>query len=183
MKEICVVVDMINGFINEGPLADLSINQIVPKTIEVIEAFIHQGKDILSFQDAHTVDALEFKNYPVHCLKGSVESELIPQLKPYESNMIQIEKNTTNGFFARGFQTYLSQHSDLSSVTVVGCCTDICVLQFVETLSTYAQTLGKDIEIKVVKEAVDTFGADWHNKEHFQQTALDLMKSAGAILI
>ena len=28
MKEICVVVDMINGFINEGPLADKSIQTI-----------------------------------------------------------------------------------------------------------------------------------------------------------
>ncbi len=183
MKEICVVVDMINGFINEGPLADPSINQIVPKTIEVIESFLKDQKDVLAFQDAHTEDALEFKNYPPHCLKGTSESELIPELKVFEKNMLQIEKNTTNGFFAPGFQDYLKENPDLESVTVVGCCTDICVLQFVETLKTYSQTINKEIEVKVVKDAVDTFGLEGHDKEQFNATSLQLMQSCGAILL
>ena len=183
MKEICVVVDMINGFINEGPLSDPSINQIVPKTIEVIESFLKDKKDVLAFQDAHTDDALEFMNYPPHCLKGTSESDLIPELKVYEKNMLQIEKNTTNGFFAPGFQDYLKANPDLDSVTVVGCCTDICVLQFVETLKTFSQTINKDIEVKVVKDAVDTFGMEGHEKEVFNSTSLKLMQSCGAILI
>lgn len=183
MKEICVVVDMINGFINEGPLSDPSINQIVPKTVEVIESFLKDKKEVLAFQDAHTEDALEFKNYPVHCLKGSSESDLIPELKPFEKNMLQIEKNTTNGFFAPGFQDYLKNNPELSSVTVVGCCTDICILQFVETLKTYSQTIGHDIEVKVVKDAVDTFNLEGHDKTHFQNTSLQLMQSCGAILV
>lgn len=64
MKEICVVVDMINGFINEGPLADKSIQAIVPETIKVIQKHLDEGKDVLSFQDTHTLDSLEFKSYP-----------------------------------------------------------------------------------------------------------------------
>ncbi len=183
MKEICVVVDMINGFINEGPLSDPSINQIVPKTVEVIESFLHQKKDVLAFQDAHTEDALEFKNYPPHCLKGTSESDLIPELKPFEKDMIQIEKNTTNGFFAPDFQNYLKANPDLESVTVVGCCTDICVLQFVETLKTYSQTVNKDIEVKVVKDAVDTFDMEGHDKEVFNAISIQLMQSCGVILV
>ena len=127
-KEICVVVDMINGFINEGVLSDPSINQIVPETVKVVKHFLDENKDVLSFQDTHTMSSLEFEFYPPHCLKESSESELIPELKPFESRMIKIEKDTTNGFFAEGFQTYLKSNPDLESVTVVGCCTDICVL-------------------------------------------------------
>lgn len=182
-KDICVLVDMINGFINEGPLADSSINQIVPKTKEVIESFLNEGKDVLSFQDAHSEQSLEFENYPPHCLKGTSQSDLIPELKGYESSMIRIEKDTTNGFFASGFQAYLKQNPDLKSVTVVGCCTDICILQFVQSLKTYTQTIGQKMDVKVVQDAVDTYGSPTHDKALYHKQALSLMKNAGAILI
>jgi hypothetical protein len=53
----------------------------------------------------------------------------------------------------------------------------------VETLKTYSQTIGQDIEVKVVKDAVDTFGLEGHDKTHFQNTSLQLMQSCGAILV
>lgn len=183
MKEICVAVDMINGFINEGPLADKSIQTIVPETIRVIQEHLNEGKDVLSFQDTHTLDSLEFKSYPPHCLKDTSESELIPELKLFEDKMIKIEKDTTNGFFAEGFQSYLKDHPELEEVTVVGCCTDICVLQFTQSLKTYTQTIGKDMKVKVVQTAVDTFDAPNHDKQTFHNQALSLMRNAGIELI
>ena len=182
-NEICVVVDMINGFVHEGPLADPSILKIVPKTKEVIESFLKEGKDVLSFQDAHSDHSLEFENYPPHCLKGTSQSELIPELKEFELSIQKIEKDTTNGFFASGFQDYLKSHPNLNSVTVVGCCTDICVLQFVQSLKTYTQTIGKKMDVKVVQDAVDTFGSPTHDKALYHNQALSLMKNEGAILI
>jgi nicotinamidase-related amidase len=97
--------------------------------------------------------------------------------------MIKVEKDTTNGFFAPRFQQYLNENPDLESVTVVGCCTDICVLQFTQSLKTYTQTLDKRLEIKVVKNAVDTFHTPTHDKQVFHDTALELMKNAGILLI
>lgn len=182
-KEICVVVDMINGFINEGVLSDPSINQIVPETVKVVKHFLDENKDVLSFQDTHTMSSLEFEFYRPHCLKESSESELIPELKPFESRMIKIEKDTTNGFFAEGFQTYLKSNPDLESVTVVGCCTDICVLQFTQSLKTYTQTIGRRLEIKVIEKAVDTFNTSTHNKLEFHNQALSLMRNAGIQVI
>lgn len=183
MKAICVVVDMINGFINEGPLADKSIQAIVPETIKVIQSHLNAGHDVLSFQDTHTMDSLEFKAYPPHCLKGTSESDLIFELKQFEDRMIKVEKDTTNGFFAPGFQSYLKNNPDLNEVSVVGCCTDICVLQFTQSLMTYTQTIGKDMKIKVVQAAVDTFDAPKHAKEVFHKHALSLMQNAGIELI
>jgi len=182
-KEICVVVDMINGFINEGVLSDPSINQIVPETVKVVKSFIDDKKDVISFQDTHTMSSLEFEFYPPHCLKDTSESDLIPELKPFESHMIKIEKDTTNGFFAPKFQAYLLDNPDLESVTVVGCCTDICVLQFTQCLKTYTQTIGKKLDIKVVEKAVDTFNTPNHNKQAFHSNALELMRNAGIQVI
>lgn len=182
-KEICVVVDMINGFINEGVLSDPSINQIVPETVKVVKSFLDEKKDVLSFQDTHTLSSLEFDFYPPHCLKDTYESELIPELKPFASQMIKVEKDTTNGFFAPRFQTYLLENPDLESVTVVGCCTDICVLQFTQSLKTYTQTIGKRIDIKVVENAVDTFNTPNHDKNSYHEKALNLMRNAGIQII
>lgn len=182
-KEICVVVDMINGFINEGVLSDPSINKIVPETVKIVEHFLTENKDVLSFQDTHTMSSLEFEFYPPHCLNGTRESDLIPELKPFELRMIKIEKDTTNGFFAEGFQTYLKNNPDLESVTIVGCCTDICVLQFAQSLKTYTQTIGKRLEIKVVENAVDTFHTPNHDKKAFHDQALNLMRNAGIQVI
>lgn len=183
MKEICVVVDMINGFIHEGPLADKSIQAIVPETINTIQRYLNEGKDVLSFQDTHTMDSLEFQFYPPHCLKDSVESDLIPELKPFEAKMLKVEKDTTNGFFAPGFQTYLKEHPELEEVTVVGCCTDICVLQFTQSLKTYTQTVGRDMKVKVIQAAVDTFDTPNHDKVTYHTHALSLMRNAGIELI
>ncbi len=182
-KEICVVVDMINGFINEGALSDPSINQIVPETLNVIQSFLKDKQDVLSFQDTHTMSSLEFAYYPPHCLKDTNESDLIPELKPFESQMIKVEKDTTNGFFAPKFQSYLAENPDLESVTVVGCCTDICILQFTQSLKTYMQTIGKKLTIKVVEKAVDTFNTSLHNKKEFHDNALQLMRNAGIQII
>lgn len=182
-KDICVVVDMVNGFITQGPLSDSSILKIVPKTLEVIDAYLAEGKDVIAFKDTHSLDSLEFEFFPVHCLKDTTESQLIDELLPYESKMIGIEKDTTNGFFAPGFQSYLKNNPDLESVSIVGCCTDICVLQFAQSLKTYTQTIGQKLTIKVIESAVDTYGAPGHDKAEFHTQALQLMRNAGIQII
>jgi len=182
-KEVLIVIDMLKGFIVEGPLADPSIKQIIPENVKLVKEFLAQDKNVLYFQDAHTLDALEFENYPPHCLKGTLESELIDELLPYESQMIQVEKNTTNGFFAPEFQKFLKENKDLNEITVIGCCTDICVLNFAVTMKTYSQTNQKEITIKVPANAVDTFNLPGHDKTLFHQAALGMMKGAGILIV
>lgn len=181
--EILIVVDMLKGFIDKGPLADPSIRQIVPENVRLVETFLNDKKPVLYFQDAHSLDALEFENYPPHCLKGTTESELIDDLKVFEDKMIQVEKNTTNGFFAPAFQTFLKNNPDLEKITVIGCCTDICVLNFAVTMKTYSQTIQKPITIIVPENAVDTFGIPGHDKQTYHQAALGMMRGAGIQVI
>ncbi len=181
-KEILVVIDMLKGFLENGPLADPSIRQIIPENVKWIKSFLAENKPVLFFQDAHEIDALEFENYPPHCLKGSIESELVDELKVYEDQMIKVEKNTTNGFFAPDFQKFLKENPDISKITITGCCTDICVLNFAITMKTYCQTIQKPITIVVLEKAVDTFGLPGHDKSATHQSALGMMRGAGIII-
>jgi nicotinamidase-related amidase len=181
-NEVLIMIDMLKGFLDKGPLADPSIKQIIPENVKWIKKFIAEGKPVLSFQDAHDHNALEFENYPPHCLKGTKESELVDELMMFEDHMIKIEKNTTNGFFAPGFQKFLTENPDLNKITITGCCTDICVMNFAITMKTYCQTIKKPIEIIVIEKAVDTFGIPGHDKIATHQSALGMMRGAGILI-
>ena len=178
-----IVIDVINGFITEGPLADPSIAQIIAPTRQAIEASLARHEVVLTFRDAHDERAAEFDAYPPHCLKGTRESQLVDELLPYRDQLIDVEKNTTNGFFAEGFQRFLVEHPEITDYTCVGCCTDICVLQFALTLKTYAQTHKLPIHVHVITDAVDTFDLPDHPKAAFHAHALAMMKAAGIQLI
>lgn len=182
-KALLVVVDMVNGFINEGALSDPSINQITATVINQIEQFKKEKQPILAFIDAHEEDAIEFKSFPVHCVKGTNESALIPELTKYEEDFILVEKNSTNGFFAPGFQAFLNENKYFDDYVIVGCCTDICVLQFALTLRTYCNQNDLNSTIYVVAEGVDTFGNDGHDKLDFHNFALELMRQAGIVVV
>jgi nicotinamidase-related amidase len=178
-----VVIDVLKGFLVQGPLADPSIARIIPPIQAEIEAALKRKDPVLTFRDAHDEHAAEFDAYPPHCLKGSVESQLVDELMPYADKMIDIEKNTTNGFFAEGFQTFLRQHPEITTYTCVGCCTDICVLQFAITMKTYAQTHKLPIQIQVIEKALDTFELPHHPKISFHDHALSMMRAAGIQII
>ena len=78
MKTLVFVIDMVNGFVKFGAMADTNIAKIAPAVIRQIEA----AKNVHFICDAHAERDLEMKRYPVHCLKGSPESEVIEELAP-----------------------------------------------------------------------------------------------------
>ena len=85
MKNLLVVVDMVNGFVNFGNLADNNINKITPTIKNLIEKAIQDKDEIVAFCDSHKPNDIEFEVYPEHCLEGSPESELIPELKHFQN--------------------------------------------------------------------------------------------------
>ena len=84
MKNLLVVIDMVNGFVNFGALADKNIGKVTPTIINMMNDAKKNGLKILAFKDCHNKDDEEFAIYPPHCLKGTPESELIPELKERE---------------------------------------------------------------------------------------------------
>jgi len=183
MKKLLIVVDMINGFINEGNLHDKEIKSIAPKCAEHIERFIAEGQDIVAFCDNHNHDSKEFTAFPSHCLSGSTESELIDELATYRADMDIIAKNSTNGFFAPGFQNYLVKLNDYEEILLVGCCTDICVLQLALSLKAYCNENDYDCKIVVDEAACETFEIPGHNRQEYNEMAKKLMINSGIEVI
>ncbi len=177
-KSCLVIVDMINGFVKEGALSDVSIQKIVPGIVELTKKYQVENKAILSFQDAHSEDAKEFLSFPKHCLKGTAESELIQELKPYQDKMIQLYKNSTNGFMQDEFLDVFHK-LDCDEFVVVGCCTDICVLQFSLSLQGYINEQDLNKKIIVVEDLVETFNAPGHAQQEYNKMAVSLLKGAG----
>ena len=181
-KTAFVVVDMVRGFYNVGPLA----SDRVEKTIEPILKLNEQLKDCkkVFFIDSHTEDSVEFKSYPVHCLKGTVEEELIEELKDkVDSNTSVIRKNSINGFHAPDFKLWLEENSEIENFIVTGVCSNICVETFVITLKTYFDEKNMDKEIIVPMDATETYELGKHNAELMNLITFYKLKSNGISVV
>lgn len=178
MKNLLVVVDMLNGFLNKGNLADKKMNKIVPNVVSLIENAKMFNFSIIAFKDVHNENDEEFKTYPPHCIKGTKECDLIPELKKFEKDMTIIEKNTTNGFNTAKFKSMIYKNF-YDNIVVCGCCTDICVYNFVKSLNEYVKKFNIKTNIMVAKNAVDTFDMENHSATDVNNRYLFIMEKMG----
>ena len=149
------IVDMNNGFAKEGALSSPRVEKIIKPIADFSKVLSSKINTIVAFTDTHDKNSVELKSYPSHCLRGDKESDVVEELLDIP-NMEIIEKNSTNGFFAMDIEKY----KNLDNFIVVGCCTDICVYQFVLTLKTYfnQHNLYKNIVVPI--NLVETYDID-----------------------
>ena len=180
-----IVVDMVNGFVNEGVLHDKSIKKIVPRQLELLEEAEKKGSLIILVKDTHNKNATEFKRFgnTTHCIKGTSEAELIDELKPFEQkdNVITVEKNSTSLMESPEFREIVKQAENLKEVNFVGCCTDICVFNGAMGLANYYDEWNRDVTINVHEDAIATYSED--EREEYVQSAKLLMKKQGINLV
>ena len=146
------IVDMNNGFAKEGDLSSPRVEKIINPIADFGKALSSKINTIVAFTDTHDKNSVELKSYPSHCLRGDKESQVVQELLSIE-NMNILEKNSTNGFFVLDMEKY----KNLDNFIVVGCCTDICVYQFVLTLKTYFNQNNLDKNIIVPISLVETY--------------------------
>jgi nicotinamidase-related amidase len=182
LEKLLVVVDMVNGFIKKGAMADPYINHITPELIKTIEWTLNEDEGIAFIKDTHDMNSTEFKKFPPHCVKGSGEEELIDEIKQYEKEAFSYEKNSTSTIFAKDFLNDIEAMKKLREVIVTGCCTDICVLNLVIPLINYFDENNREVEVTVRSDLVETYNSDMHNREEYNEMALKLMRQAGAIV-
>ena len=181
MKKLLVIVDMVNGFVKEGALADPKINQITPNIISKINEYLENSLPIISFRDCHKTNDIEFNTFPPHCIKGTSESNLIDELKPFEDYFIDIEKDTTNGYNTDAFKNYISNNT-FDIIEVTGCCTDICVETFSLSLKDFFKENNIFTEIVVIENAVFTFDSPTHNAGQMHKKSIEKMRNNGIII-
>lgn len=180
MKKLLLVIDMVNGFVKEGALADSYINNITPNIIKMIEKYNKEGNDIISIQEGHNKNSKEFESFPSHCVVGTKEAELIDELLPYKENMKVIRKNSTCGFVTEEFLNYIKQNEkELEEIVLTGCCTDLCVMNFALPLKNYINEKDLNIKVIVYKNSVETYDSPVHNRNEYNEMAFKIMQQNG----
>lgn len=124
---VLIVVDMQNDFV-DGALGTKEAVSIVPDVVERIKTF--EGL-ILATRDTHTKDYLstqEGRKLPVeHCIEGSkgweIREEIAELLKEEP-----IDKPTFGSRELAERLAALNMKEKLESITLIGLCTDICVI-------------------------------------------------------
>lgn len=124
--DILIVIDMQNDFVT-GSLGSEEAQSIVPNVVEKINTFEGQ---VYFTRDTHRedyLDTLEGKNLPVpHCILGTKGHEIIDAISEVDEKYV-INKDT---FGSVGLYELIKSTCDaeISSITLVGLCTDICVI-------------------------------------------------------
>lgn len=177
-KTVFVMVDIVNGFINEGAMASPDIGKIIPPVCELLKKCTAKCIPSVAFADCHSEGCAEFDSFPVHCLKDSSESEIVDEIKSIGGYTL-IPKNSTNGFHEEAFKRFLSEHSAADTFIVTGDCTDICVMQFCLALKTYFTVNNRQCRIVVPLNCVDTYNVQGHNSTFANLAAVKLMTVNG----
>jgi nicotinamidase-related amidase len=165
VPNVTIVVDVLNGFCKQGNLASPRCDAAIPKIREAIEERRRAGDQLIFLADTHDPNDREFEVFPVHCVRGTVESEVVPELQPLLKAGTLIRKRRYSGFFETDLEERL-RAARPEQVTVVGVCTDICVLH------TVADLRNRDYRVVVPASAVETFDSPGHPGDEVQRWSL-----------
>lgn len=197
IEELTIVVDMVNGFAKEGVMADPYIMHIVPAIREIMIGNLNSPNQAVAvIRDSHDEDAQEFQIHPPHCQKGTKEANLIDELSDLEIYCYEFLKNSTSTIWATGFLDFIKEllrNPKFKKVKLVGCCTDICVMDLGIPLKKLFDELNIDIEVIVPEHAVETFEIKpntydeygrvveegIHDRQEWNNMAFRFMKQAG----
>jgi len=131
-----VSVDVINGFLYEGPLASPRVAAIAEPLTQLMETAWARGvRDILLIQEGHHEDSLEFDAFGAHAIKGTPQAEAIDMLKalPFYKQLTTIYKDSIHPALNTKFDDWLAERDHIDTFIAVGDVTDLCVYQ----LATY----------------------------------------------
>lgn len=121
--EKLIVIDMQADFINKA-LGTKEAVAIVPIVKTLVEAYKQKNNPIIFTRDTHFenyMTTLEGKKLPVpHCIKNTEGWEINPILDTTDCTIID---KITFGY--TNWKDYLSEND---TITIVGLCTDICVI-------------------------------------------------------
>ena len=176
-----VIVDMVNGFLTEGVLSSPRSASVLPAVVRLAQFAKEGGLPTLAFRDCHEPDCIEFETFPPHCVRGTTEAQLAPELAAIGGFTV-VDKNSTNGALTQGFCDWLDSRPELARLVVCGVCTDICVMQFCQTAKKRCDQLDRPIEILVPIDTVETYDAPGHDADLCGAMALQLMQQAGITL-
>jgi nicotinamidase-related amidase len=112
------------------------------------------GSRIIYVADNHAPDDQEFRMFPPHCIAGTAEAEVVPELAPKPGDVV-IPKTRYSGFYGTDLERRLESLRP-DKVIVCGVCTDICVMH------TVADARNRDYAVEVPADCVASFDPEAH---------------------
>ena len=155
-----IAVDVTNGFCYKGPLASPRVKNLIPPIVRLFEKAHAAGvRHFLLPQDTHAPDAVEFGQFPPHCVRGTEEAETVPEIRalPFYPAMITLPKNSISADLNSGLEAWLQAHPAVDTFIVVGDCTDLCTYQLAMFLRLRANAAQFRHRVLVPAEGVDTY--------------------------
>ena len=127
MKNILIVVDMQNDFI-DGALGTKEAVAIVPKVEEKIRNFEGEVFFTRDTHETYYLETQEGKNLPVkHCIRDTEGWQIRKELDVLRKTN-PVDKETFGSTDLAGELTMIDEDEGIGSITLVGLCTDICVI-------------------------------------------------------
>ena len=155
MPNALLVVDMLVGFLEDGHnlYCGDDARKIIPNVQRLIEQELRDGSEVFFICDSHDPDDLEFQMFPEHCVRGTREAELIPELAGYKGEVLP--KRRYSAFFGTNLESRLAELQP-DKVVICGVCTDICVMH------TASDARNRDYQVEVPVDCVATFDPQAH---------------------
>lgn len=145
-KNVLAVIDMQNDFI-VGALGTKEAEAIVEKVAACIRDF---DGEVICTRDTHYegyLDTQEGKKLPVpHCIKDTEGWQIKEQVSEACAGKAKVFDKPTFGSVE--LAEYLKKMVDLQNVTVIGLCTDICVISNVLVIKAFLP----EVTVKVVAD-------------------------------
>lgn len=163
-KKVLVVVDMQNDFI-DGALGTKEAEAIVDNVRRYIENF---DGEVVFTRDTHFENYLETqegKKLPVpHCIKGTKGYEIRDGLYEAAGGNSKIFDKITFG--STELSEYLKTKDEIDEVTLIGLCTDICVISNALMIKGFLP----EVRVKVVENCMAGVTVESH------KNAIEAMK-------
>lgn len=185
IRKALYMIDMNNGFVNFGNMANPKYNELVNEQLKLINKFRKENQLVNFVLERHTTDSIEFDSYPSHCVLGTKEAELIPEFidEQNKENTRTYYKNSINGMLNRNLQDDIKNQDNLNEIVIGGVCADLCVMDFARTFSRYLDEINRRAKIFVVENTIDTYDSLDHNREEWMDISKKVMTQAGIIMV
>ncbi|MBB6215151.1 nicotinamidase-related amidase [Anaerosolibacter carboniphilus] len=128
-RHAILVIDMLNDFVGEkATLRCPGGEEIIPNLQKLFD-WVRNRKDddihLVHIQEAHRKNDADFRVRPVHAVKGTWGSDIIPELYPQGDEYI-VPKRRHSGFAHTDLDLYLREEN-MDTVVVTGVWTNVCV--------------------------------------------------------
>jgi nicotinate phosphoribosyltransferase len=155
VPDAVIVIDMTHAFLDEGrPLyVGDRARRIITPIRRLLEKELSRGSHLFFLNDCHAPDDPEFKMFAPHAVKGTEETEVIPELADLPGEVVPKTR------FSVFWNTPLKEKLDSlnpAKLIICGVCTDICVMH------TVADARGLDYEVEIPVDCVASFDEEGH---------------------